>query len=154
MIRHYTASAIILNREEVLLVKHARMGVWLYPGGHVDANEDPAQAMHREVREEVGIDVEIIGESRIAHGAVGVVPAPFTILVQDVTDTKVGPHQHIDMVYVCRPLSSDVAHQADELLGSRWVPCAAVSGLATPPELPSLIDVALRYADSYRMSAR
>ncbi len=55
-IRHYTASAVILDDEDrVLLVHHNKIGLWLYPGGHIDPNEDPAQAALREVAEETGI---------------------------------------------------------------------------------------------------
>jgi ADP-ribose pyrophosphatase YjhB (NUDIX family) len=32
----------------VLLINHIKAGVWLYPGGHIDPNEDPAQAAVRE----------------------------------------------------------------------------------------------------------
>lgn len=44
-IRHFTASAIVLDdHDRVLLVHHNKLGQWLYPGGHIDPNEDPAQA--------------------------------------------------------------------------------------------------------------
>ena len=52
MIRHFTASGIVLSGDDhVLLVEHRKLGCWLYPGGHIDANEDPAQAVLREVVE-------------------------------------------------------------------------------------------------------
>jgi 8-oxo-dGTP pyrophosphatase MutT (NUDIX family) len=154
MIRHFTASAIILDdADRVLLVEHGKIGLWLYPGGHVDPNEDPAQTALREVREEVGIDVQILAKSGFSHASVAVVPSPFTILVQDVNDATVGLHQHIDMVYVCRPLSTDIVHQPEELNGCRWVPHAEVSALATPPDLPSLIAEAVGYAHRRRAAA-
>jgi 8-oxo-dGTP pyrophosphatase MutT (NUDIX family) len=154
MIRHFTASAIVLDDfDQVLLVEHSKMGLWLYPGGHLDPNEDPAQAVLREVREEVRIQVEIIAEHRFEHPSAVVVPSPFTILVQDVNDSKFGLHQHIDMIYVCRPLSADIVHQPEELRGCRWVPCAEVSAFATPPELPSLIAEAAGYARRQRTLA-
>jgi hypothetical protein len=44
-IRHYTASAVVLDdSDRVLLVHHNKVGQWLYPGGHTDPNEGPAQA--------------------------------------------------------------------------------------------------------------
>ncbi len=46
-IRHFTASAIVFDvQQRVLFVKH-KLGQWLYPGGHIDPNEDPAQAALR-----------------------------------------------------------------------------------------------------------
>ena len=146
VIRHFTASAIILNdADQVVLVEHRKIGLWLYPGGHVDPNEDPAQTVLREVSEEVGIEVQIVAERHFDHPFAAVVPPPFTILVQDVTDVTFGLHQHIDMVYVCRPLTMDIVHRQEELHGSRWVPCSDVSTYATPPELPSLIATAASY---------
>ncbi|MFI5083488.1 MAG: NUDIX domain-containing protein [Streptosporangiales bacterium] len=50
MIRHFTASGIVLSHDEqVLLIKHRKLGMWLYPGGHIEPNEDPVQAVLREV---------------------------------------------------------------------------------------------------------
>jgi 8-oxo-dGTP pyrophosphatase MutT (NUDIX family) len=154
MIRHFTASAIIVDdADRVLLVEHGKIELWLYPGGHVDPNEDPAQTALREVREEVGIEVQIMAEPGFSHPSVGVVPSPFVILVQDVNDVTVGLHQHIDMVYVCQPLSTHAVHQPEELNGCRWVPHEEVSALATPPDLPSLIVEAVGYAHRRRVAA-
>ena len=42
-IRHFTASAVVFDDtlEHVLLVHHNKIGLWLYPGGHIDPDEDP-----------------------------------------------------------------------------------------------------------------
>jgi 8-oxo-dGTP pyrophosphatase MutT (NUDIX family) len=56
---HVTASAFILNqaRDSVLLISHAKLQLWLQPGGHVEpTDEDVLQAALREVHEEVGLD--------------------------------------------------------------------------------------------------
>jgi 8-oxo-dGTP diphosphatase len=48
VIRHFTASGIVLADEQVLLVEHRKLGMWLYPGGHIEPDEDPVQAVLRE----------------------------------------------------------------------------------------------------------
>ena len=131
--------------DQVLLVKHRKMGWWLYPGGHLEPNEDPEQAVRREVREEVGLEVEIVSRNIAVYSGVVSVPPPFAILVQNLTDAVVGPHQHIDMVYVCRPVAGPVIAQVDEIADHAWVPIDKVHRLSTPDDLPELIADAVRY---------
>ena len=146
-IRHYTASAVVLDAEgRVLLVHHNKIGLWLYPGGHIDPNEDPAQAAVREVAEETGIRATTIGEPAFTHPAVRSHVAPWAIIEMDVTDAKVGAHRHIDLVYVCRTRGGDLTVQWEEVAGARWVPAAGVAGLPTPAELPRLVAAAAQWA--------
>ncbi len=51
----------IVNDGAVLLRLHEKYNVWNAPGGHVDPGEDINQAALREVWEEVGLKVELIG---------------------------------------------------------------------------------------------
>jgi 8-oxo-dGTP diphosphatase len=146
-IRHFTASAIVLDdHERVLLVHHNKIGRWLYPGGHIDPNEDPAQAALREVLEETGIQAQVIGDQLFAHPAVITHAAPYTIIEMDVADSSVGQHRHIDLVYVLRAASGEVTVQLEEIGGARWVPIAEVAALDTPAELPALVAEAAQWA--------
>ena len=53
---HVTGSAVVIGRRGVLLHRHKRLGVWLQPGGHVDAGEAPHETAVRETREETGLE--------------------------------------------------------------------------------------------------
>ncbi len=53
----------IVNDGAVLLRLHEKYNFWIAPGGHVDPGEDVNQAALREVWEEVGLKVELIGPS-------------------------------------------------------------------------------------------
>ncbi len=58
-----TAGAIITDdRGELLLLKHRfRPGSgWGIPGGYINAGEQPEEALRRELREEVGLQIEKI----------------------------------------------------------------------------------------------
>lgn len=56
---HVTASGIVVDdRDRVLLHRHRRLGLWLQPGGHVDAGESLEDAVQREVLEETGLLTE------------------------------------------------------------------------------------------------
>jgi 8-oxo-dGTP diphosphatase len=150
-IRHFTASAIVFDdSERVLLVHHNKLGQWLYPGGHIDPNEDPAQAALREVAEETGIHAEVISEPPFAHPSVTVHAGPFAILEMQVSDSKIGVHRHIDFVYVLRAVFGELTAQLEEVGGVQWVPVADVAGLDTPAELPALVADAARWAKAHR----
>ncbi|MDG4833781.1 NUDIX hydrolase [Solwaraspora sp. WMMD1047] len=150
-IRHNTASAVVLDhRDRVLLVHHNKIGLWLYPGGHIDPNEDPAQAALREVREETGIRATILGDPTFSHLAVASHPTPWAIIEMDVTDSRDGQHRHIDFVYVCRAPGGDPVAQLAEVAGARWVPVADLAELPTPTELPELVAAAVRWAKTQR----
>lgn len=150
-IRHFTASAIVFDdSERVLLVHHNKLRQWLYPGGHVEPNEDPAQAALREVLEEAGVPAEVISDPLFAHPAVTVHPPPYAILEMQVSDSKVGMHRHIDLVYVLRATSTDLTAQLDEVGGAQWMPIADVAGLDTPAELPALVADAAQWTKARR----
>jgi 8-oxo-dGTP pyrophosphatase MutT (NUDIX family) len=53
---HVTGSGIVVGPRGVLLHRHKRLGLWLQPGGHVDAGETPWDAAQREVLEETGLE--------------------------------------------------------------------------------------------------
>ncbi|MBR2840845.1 MAG: NUDIX hydrolase [Bacilli bacterium] len=61
---HYCASAFIINPydKKILLVKHADYDKWLQPGGHIEPDETPEDAAVREVYEETGIKIKLLGE--------------------------------------------------------------------------------------------
>ena len=56
-----TAAAIITNREGQVLLLHHRFrpgSGWGIPGGFIEQGEQPDEALRRELREEVGLEVE------------------------------------------------------------------------------------------------
>lgn len=64
----YTVGAIcLIERSDgrVLLVRQTYRNRWGLPGGLVARRESPAEAARREVAEEVGLDVELVGEPTV-----------------------------------------------------------------------------------------
>jgi 8-oxo-dGTP diphosphatase len=58
-----TTCAVIVEGEQVMLVRRAvepRRGFWDLPGGFLEQGEHPADGLKREVREETGLEIEIL----------------------------------------------------------------------------------------------
>lgn len=54
------AAAIILNEaHELLVVRKKNTQVFMQVGGKLEANEPPEQTIHREIKEEIGCDIQI-----------------------------------------------------------------------------------------------
>ena len=48
VVRHFTATAYVVHDGHVALHWHPKVKAWLPPGGHIEENEDPVQAVLRE----------------------------------------------------------------------------------------------------------
>lgn len=103
--------------------------------------------MLREVREETGLNAQIVTGPVFRHPAVISHVPPFTIIEMTVTDPVNGPHQHIDFAYVCHATDSDgLQPDAGEVTAARWVALATLSSVSAPAELPKLAVHALAWA--------
>jgi 8-oxo-dGTP pyrophosphatase MutT (NUDIX family) len=58
----FVVETLVVHKNKVLLRKHDKYHIWLSVGGHIELDEDPNQAAIREVKEEVGLDIELVGE--------------------------------------------------------------------------------------------
>lgn len=100
------------SRRHVLLVLHAKIGLWLQPGGHLeDGDETLAAAALREAVEETGIaDLEL----RSA------VPVHL--------DRHPGPcgGEHLDSCFVLFASDGSVPTASEESLEVRWFPVDAL----------------------------
>jgi len=112
--KHFTATAMIRNNKgEFLLHKHPKLGFWLPPGGHIEENEEPQDAVIREVLEETGLACRVIDcaypmPSKVSNSChVHALPMPLAILKEFIRDSRKGDHWHIDMVYLCELIAPD-----------------------------------------------
>ena len=117
-VRHFTATGFVVHEGATLLHWHPKVKMWLPPGGHIEPNEDPVQAVLREVEEETGVKAEVVPTgTRVDLEYPEQVHAPFTIEIEDIDDPVQGWHQHIDMIYFCKPV--EMPGRVND--GWRWV---------------------------------
>jgi len=131
--RHFTATVYVVSDGAVALHEHDRLGKWLPPGGHVDRDELPHEAGLREVREETGLDVELVADTdQVGSSTVEALPQPqhFQLADVNVFDEGVG-HQHVDMVYYARAESREITPADGEQPAADW-------GWFTPDELAAV----------------
>ena len=106
--RHFTVTGFVSVEGRTALHWHPRLQRWLPPGGHIEPDEDPVQAVLREVREETGLDVAIVATSPFGYAQPLQLAAPVAMAVYDIPKdgSLPGPHQHIDFIYFTRPLDA------------------------------------------------
>jgi 8-oxo-dGTP pyrophosphatase MutT (NUDIX family) len=111
MQRHFTVTGFLVDGDRTLLHWHRKNEMWLPPGGHIEPDEDPVQAVVREVLEETGVTGEVVPHHpHLRFAKPAQLPAPYTILVEDIPE---GPHQHIDLIYFLRPVAGSVRAAPD-----------------------------------------
>jgi len=113
-----TVAGYIFYENKLLLIHHTKLNTWLPVGGHIEENEIPDDALHREIKEETGLDVEILGETGVSsEGNVKrATKMPFHTNVH-----SVGDHDHYGLFYICKALNPESLNINEELRDFKWV---------------------------------
>lgn len=122
----FVATAYIVYQDSNLLIHHKKLNKWLPIGGHIELDEDPNQALIREIQEETGLS-----------------PNQFTIIADKPTDKfnteKIrllipptfmdihpisGTHSHIGLNYIIKAHTDKVTHNTKEHHQIKWLSAA------------------------------
>jgi len=123
--RHFTATTFVVFENKTLLHLHRSLNMWLPPGGHIDRDELPHVAAVREVKEETGLDVDLIHADPVIHSDnAQEIPGPRHLLLENINPF----HQHIDMIYFAKAHSFDATPDEGESLKLRWFTAEELDG--------------------------
>jgi ADP-ribose pyrophosphatase YjhB (NUDIX family) len=146
--RHFTASAVIIVAQHVLLVHHKRIGAWLPPGGHLLDCELPHEAAVRETLEETGVAVRALSLGPMPQtGDRDAFFLPQPLCIQVVRALEKGTDlYHLDIAYLCAPVAAGGALppliHTDEVHGARWIALSALSTMPLAKNVPEIVTLA------------
>lgn len=141
--RDFVAGCYVVRDDEILLVDHEKLGMWLQPGGHIDPRETPNEAAVRECREETGWTVELVSDNSEIYGGKFQsedLPVPFNVNLHRIRDG----HWHCEFCYLATPLEKKEATHSHEHGGQKWFTAEEVRDLKLPSNVTSQILQALR----------
>ena len=125
----YTASAFIVRTDmtepRLLLHKHKKLGVLLQPGGHVELNENPWQAICHEIIEETGYELsqlKILQPKIRMKTLSGAILHPIPVCPNTHNFDAEGNHKHTDEGYAFIADGAPVGQPDEgESADMRWV---------------------------------
>jgi 8-oxo-dGTP pyrophosphatase MutT (NUDIX family) len=110
----FTVEVFIVYKNKVLLRRHEKYDIWLSVGGHIELDEDPLEAAIREVKEEVGLDIKLIGNKKGEKGDGGIENKGYKDLIPPKylgRHPAGGIHEHLTFVYFATT-NTDQIHEA------------------------------------------
>ena len=110
----FTITVFIVFDGKVLLVNHPKYNMWIPMGGHIELDEDPEEALYREIIEETGLEVELLtNKPELPSPGTKFLPTPSFMDVHEANP----PHKHISLTYFARAKSDEfkLSNEHDEL---------------------------------------
>lgn len=123
---------VVNDRGELLLERRSDNGRWGMPGGTLEIGENLAEAVVREVREETGIDVVVVG-------LVGTYSNPGHVI--EFSDGEV--RQEFSLCFRARPIGGSLS-ASSESFEVRWVPRVELDALDIAPTTRFRLDHGFR----------
>ncbi|MEU7931271.1 NUDIX hydrolase [Micromonospora echinofusca] len=124
-------AAVRNQRGELLMIHRTDNSLWALPGGGHDIGESISDTVVREVREETGIEVEVIR-------LVGIYTNPHHVMSYDDGEVR----QQFSMCFTARPVGGKLT-TSSESRQVRWMDPAQLSQLDIHPSMRLRIDHAL-----------
>ncbi len=116
-----TVAAYVVHEDRVLFVHHKKLHKWLPPGGHVELDQDPEQALYAELAEETGLTKDVLivygTKPQIQSPGTTFLYAPTFLDIHDISPT----HRHIGMTYIVKSTTDTIVLSKREHHDIRWL---------------------------------
>ena len=132
------AAVIRDDRGRVLLARHSTGGVWSTPGGAIDPDETPQDAVVREVWEELRLDVAPLR----CLGTFG--GREFRITYANGDEVA-----YVITAFECRLLGGDIRPDGDEVLEAGWFAVDELDGLVLSDWARSVLPALLAHGGAW-----
>ena len=129
--------AVILQGDAVLLIQRGKeplKGIWSIPGGALEVGESLIAGVRREVREEVGLKIEV-----------GEIVEVFERVTRD--EQGVVRYHYVLIDFVCRPTGGGALAAGDDADDVRWVTTSGLAAIDVTDGTPAVIEKAFRMRD-------
>ncbi|MQR94466.1 NUDIX hydrolase [Fictibacillus phosphorivorans] len=96
----------IVNDEKVLIIRENKVNAlnkWTFPGGHIEYGEDILYAAQREVKEETGLDIKLLGSTGVYN------------FISNTNDQVILFH------FIGEIVAGEVTLEEDEINDSMWI---------------------------------
>ena len=124
-------SAVVARKNTVLLIQRAEppyQGLWSLPGGHIHPGETVRSAILRELQEEAGLTVDIVGLADVVD------------IIEHADDGSLALH-YVLSVFYCRPRSG-TARPGSDARAVVWQPKNTLDALPMTPGTAEIIRAA------------
>lgn len=141
MARNFCASVFVIDprTRKLLLVHHKKFDKWVQPGGHIEIDETPEETALREVYEETGLKVQLLGE-RFPREDDYI--RPLGIQKNRGSDGEL----HIDIIYAAIPINEiDVNNYDEEIDGVKWYSREELDTINVFPDIKITMDYLVKH---------
>lgn len=113
----FVVNIFIVYNNKVLLIYHKQLDKWLPIGGHIELNEDSEEALFREVREECGLEIEVLSKKpTIKSEGTKFLYTPSFLDIHKISET----HRHTGLTYFAKAKSDIFIFNKEEHKDIRW----------------------------------
>jgi 8-oxo-dGTP pyrophosphatase MutT (NUDIX family) len=142
----YFAAGYLIKDDKVFLAHHKKFDKWTPPGGHIEDNETPDQALVREWREELGLDINVLPAHESAfEGDANATPIPMPFHIDLEREGFDVPHIGYFFYVKLKNNDQTINILKNEIHNVGWFSKSDLSGLNTFDQVRALAEYAINH---------